>query len=372
VAKAATERPLFTDTAITFLDDSEGALSYRGYSIEDLVENCSFEEVAHLLWHGDLPAEQDLLETRNLFAAHRSLSVALRDVIRRFPASTPPMSVLRTAVSTAGLFDPRAQSPVLRTNVTVAGELVALMAATVATFHRQRQGLQAVQPDPGLSHAANLLYTLTAVFPEPLAQRAFEQSLILGADYRLDPSTLAARLVASTLSDTYSAVCAAIGALRGRLSAGEGPAVLRLLDRIDDPDDAPSVVKEVLKSKKAIPGFPPSATAAPDTRATLLAEPSRRLAEAGDHTRLADVADAVRDVMIAEKGLHPGLDFCLAPLYRMLDIPTDLFTTVQALGRVVGWTAHVLEQYADSHLPKLAGRYKGPKPRPFPPLAERD
>ena len=371
MAKAGPERTLLTDTEITFLDDRQGELAFRGYSIQDLVANCSFEEVAHLLWHGKLPTGEELTETRNLFAAHRSLSVAMRDVVRRFPSSSPPMSVLRSAVSTAGLFDPRAESRAFGTNVTVAGELAALTAATVATFHRQREGLQAVQPDPGLSHAANFLYTLTAVLPEPPAQRAFEQSLILGIDYRLDPSTLVARLAASALSDPYSAVCAAIGTLRGRLSSGTGAAVMTMLDRIEDPKDAPALVKDLLKNKKTVPGFPPSANTA-DPRVPLLAEPSVRLAEVRDRTRLTDVAAAIRDVMLAEKGLHPHFDFCLAPLYCMLDIPPDLFTSVQALARVVGWIAHVLERYAGARLPRLNARYKGPKTRPFTPVDERE
>jgi len=369
--KGGLEGVVVADSSITFLDGQAGVLAYRGYRIEELVEKCRFEEVAHLLWYGGLPTTSALRETRNQLAAHRPLAVGLRDLIGHFPSTAPIMSVLRTAVSAIGLFDPRAESPVHETNVEMAIELTSQMASIVAVFYRQRQGLEEIWPDPGRSHAGNFLFMLTGKPPDELSERIFDQCLTLHADHEFNASTFTGRVVASTLSDIYSSIAAAIGALRGPLHGGANTRVMHMLEEIGTPDRAEAYVKDLLARKERVMGIGHRVYKTEDPRAAVLRRRCHELGVQTGQEHWADICAVIEEVMLREKGLHCNVDFYSAPVYNMLGLSTDLYTPIFALARVVGWTAHILEQYSHNRLIRPLSQYVGPEERTVPPIEER-
>jgi citrate synthase len=281
------------------------------------------------------------------------------------------MSVLRTAVSAIGLFDARAESPVRETNIDMAMELTSQTASIVATFHRQRQGLEDVWSDPGLSHAANFLFMLTGTRPDPLSERVFDQCLTLHADHEFNASTFTGRVVASTLSDLYSAVSAAIGALRGPLHGGANTRVMYMLDEIGSPEKAAAYVKDRLARKERVMGFGHRVYKTEDPRAGVLRRLCGELATHTGQEQWSEICSAIEDVMQSEKGMYCNVDFYSAPVYRMLGLSTDLYTPIFAISRVVGWTAHILEQYSNNRLIRPLSNYTGPKERTVPPIEDR-
>jgi len=358
--KAGLEGIVAADSAVSHVDGQAGKLIYRGYEVQDLAANCTFEQVAHLIWRGALPTAAELVALKRTLAAHRPLSEQMAHVLSELPASAPPMSVLRTCVSIIGLSDPRAESPEAGVNLEIAEELTAQMSSIVASIHRIRRGLPPVRPEPGLSHAGNFLYMLTGKRPSDLAEEVFDDCLVLHVDHGFNASTFTARVIASTLSDLYSAITGAIGALRGPLHGGANQHVMEMLEQIGEPARAADYVKGLLAAKKKVMGFGHRVYKTGDPRAAVLRRWSRTLGEKLGDTRWADISAIIEQVMADEKGLDCNVDFYSASVYHMLGIPNDLFTPIFAVARVVGWTAHVLEQYANNRLIRPLSNYTGP------------
>jgi citrate synthase len=359
------------NSAICKIDSAAGALSYRGYDVADLASECCFEEVAHLLWHERLPNSVELREITHDLAAHRALTLPTFEFLTRVPHHALPMAVLRSAISAVGLHDPRADSDLATANIELAYRLTALAATIVATFHRLRYGDEPPLTDPGLSHAANFLYCLTGEYPDDLAIRAFDSCLTLHAEHGLNPSAFAARVTAATLSDMYSAVIAAIGALRGPLHGGANQQVIGMLEEIGGPANARAWIHSRLAANKRVPGFGHPIYEGVDPRAAALAEWRQKL---GDHTgqpQWYDISRAVEEVMLHEQGLHPNVDFHSASVYSMLGIDADLYICVFAMARMVGWTAHIMEQWAHNQPIRPRANYTGPTGLTLPPLEER-
>ncbi len=369
--KAGLEGIVAADSAISNVDGQAGRLIYRGYDIHDLAEHCTFEEAAYLVWHGSLPTLAQLNRLKRTLAAHRPLSEQMAHVLSELPASAPPMSVLRTCVSVIGLSDPRAESPEAGVNLEIAKELTAQVASIVASVHRIRRGLPPVRPEPGLSHAANFLYMLKGKRPDDLAERVFDNCLVLHVDHGFNASTFAGRVIASTLSDLYSAVTGAIGALRGPLHGGANQQVMGMLKEIGDPARAADYVKGLLAAKKKIMGFGHRVYKTGDPRAAILRQWCRVLGDKLGQPQWAEISATIEKVMADEKGLDCNVDFYSASVYHMLGIPTDLFTPIFAVARVVGWTAHILEQYANNRLIRPLSNYVGPAGRKVKPIAQR-
>ncbi|MBM4032502.1 MAG: citrate synthase [Planctomycetes bacterium] len=369
--KAGLEGVVASDSAVSHVDGQAGRLVYRGYEIQDLAANCSFEEAAYLVWRGELPTAPQLDGLRRTLAAHRPLSEQMAHLLSELPASAPPMSVLRTCVSVIGLSDPRAESPEAKVNLDMAQELTAQAASIVASIHRIRRGLPPVRPEPGLSHAANFLYMLRGTRPDALAEEVFDDCLVLHIDHGFNASTFTARVIASTLSDLYSAVTGAIGALRGPLHGGANQQVLLMLQDIGHPARAAEYVKALLAAKKKVMGFGHRVYKTGDPRAAILRRWCRVLGERLGQTQWADISATIEQVMADEKGLDCNVDFYSASVYHMLGIPGDLFTPIFAISRVVGWTAHILEQYANNRLIRPLSNYTGPVDRTVAPISER-
>ncbi len=371
VAGAGLEGVVATESSICFIDGDAGVLSYAGYDIHALAAQAAFEEVVYLLWYGRLPVRAELDQLRGDLEKNRALPEPVIQFLASAP-SAPPMDILRTAVSLLGLHDPQARDTSPESNMRKAVQLVARTATVVSTYDRLRTGKAIVESDPSLGFAANFLYTLNGKRPDPVMERAMDVALILHADHELNASTFAARVVAATLSDMYSAVTAAIGALKGPLHGGANEDVIRLLLEAKTPERGVRLVREKLERREKIPGFGHRVYRTEDPRATHLRALSEELGRRTNHLDLYQISRDVEQAVRDSKGLKPNVDFYSASAYYSLGIPIDLFTPVFAVSRMSGWTAHVLEQLRDNRLIRPRADYSGPPPGlPWTPIADR-
>jgi citrate synthase len=345
------------ESDICFIDGEEGILSYRGYNIHTLAENAKFEEVIFLLWNGRLPRREELSRLKSDLVAHRAIPKPVEDFLGSV-GKAEPMDVLRTAVSMLSLHDPaRESSP--EANAQKAVKLMAQTPTIVSTFDRLRNGQRVIEGDPSLSFAANFLYTLTGKRPDDVMEHAFDVALTLHADHELNASTFAARVTAATLSDIYSSITSAIGALKGPLHGGANQDVIKILLDAGTPERAVAKVKEMLAQKKKVPGFGHRVYHTEDPRATHLRVLSEELGRRTGHTDMYLMSRLVEETIKKEKQLNANVDFYSASTYYSLGIPVDLFTPVFAISRMSGWTAHVLEQYRNNRLIRPRAEYKG-------------
>ena len=371
--KAGLEDTVATSSAICYLDGERGVLAYCGYDIHDLARHATFEEVSFLLWHRRLPTRAELGDLQSQLIAARPLPEPVLRLIRALPAGNA-MDALRTLTSTLGHYDPDASEQSPEANRRKAVRLTSQISSLVATIGRLNKG-GPIQPDPVLSHAANFLYMLTGERPSALATRAFDVALILHADHELNASTFAARVAAATLTDLHSAIVGAIGALKGPLHGGANADVMRLLLEIgaDAPaEKAEEVVRAKLARKEKIPGFGHRVYHTEDPRATHLREMSRDLGQRAGQPIWFEMSQRIEALVKAEKKLNANVDFYSASTYHSLGIDIELFTPIFAVSRVSGWTAHVLEQYANNRLIRPRAEYIGPEyPQRYQSLDDR-
>ncbi|MBI1898314.1 MAG: citrate synthase [Acidobacteria bacterium] len=372
VTGAGLEGVVAAESEICFIDGEAGILSYRGFDIHTLAEHSTFEEVIYLLWHGRLPNRTELNELKGKLVGNRSLPQPVIEFLRSVPRS-PPMDVLRTAVSMLSLHDPLAQDNSAEANARKAGKLMAQTAAIVTTFDRLRTGKEIIPGDPSLSFAANFLYTLTGKRPDDLMERTFDIALTLHADHELNASTFAGRVIAATLSDIYSAVTGAIGALKGPLHGAANEQVIRMLLKADgNVQKAVGMVHDMLERKIKVPGFGHRVYRTEDPRATHLRRFSEEIGRRTGHLDLYLASSEVEKTIKSEKRLNPNVDFYSASTYYSLGIPVDLFTPIFAVSRMAGWTAHILEQYQNNRLIRPRADYTGePVGRRWIPIEER-
>lgn len=365
------EGVIAAETALCDLDGANGRLAYRGYDIADLAGKVTYEEVAHLLWHGELPnrAQFDALSAE--LVAARPLPEALIQVYRLLPRDVDPMRALQLSAAMLGMFDPDRTDNSRAANLRKAIRLTAQFASAITSHHRVRLGKDPVPPSKDLGHAANFLYMLMGERPSEVNTRAFDASLILYAEHEMNASTFTTRVISSTLSEMHSAVAGGIGALKGPLHGGAGEAVMLTLKEIGRVEEVNSFVERALAAKRRLMGFGHRVYRAGDPRAAILrglAEDACRLSGQG---QWFEMAVKLYERVNRAKGLIPNVDFYSAPLFYSLGIPVDLFTPVIAAGRIAGWTAHILEQHADNRLIRPRGAYTGPGRRPFVPLEKR-
>ncbi|MFF0738782.1 bifunctional 2-methylcitrate synthase/citrate synthase [Streptomyces sp. NPDC004111] len=356
-------------TGISTVIQETNSLTYRGYPVQDLAARCSFEEVAFLLWHGELPDPAQLDAFRERERALRPLDRTTAEVLARLPGTCHPMDVLRTAVSFFGAEDPLEDDGSPAANLAKSLALLAKLPTVVATDHRRRRGLTPIQPDPSLGYADNFFHMCFGRIPDPETVRCFEISLVLYAEHSFNASTFTARVVTSTLSDLYSAVTAAIGALKGPLHGGANEAVMHMLNEISDPQDAESWLDGAIAAKRKIMGFGHRVYKNGDSRVPIMQEAADRLvAGAGDPdvTRLATLHAALRHAMITRKGIHPNLDYPAGLAYHLMGFDIPAFTPIFVMSRITGWTAHITEQLAHNALIRPLGAYTGPGQRSLP------
>ena len=356
------------ETAISTI--AEG-LRYRGYPVGELVEKASFDEVAHLLLHGDLPTRARFDDFRRRLEAARALPQPLIDLLRALPRTVVPMDAVRTAVSVLSHYDPEADDNSHAANVRKAERLLAQIPLAVAAQHRLSKGHEPVAPRPGLGTAANFLYLLSGAEATPDDVRALDVSLILYAEHEFNASTFAARVVCSTESDLHAAVVGAIGALKGRLHGGANEKVMDLLRAAGGPATAEQWIRDALARKERVMGFGHRVYKAGDVRAGILKEYARKAAAAAGQTAWEETAEIIERVMAAEKKLFPNLDWPAGRLYHAMGLEVPLYTPIFVMSRVTGWSAHVIEQADHNRLIRPRSRYTGPELRAVVPLAER-
>jgi citrate synthase len=371
-ATAGLEGIVATTSQICFIDGEKGVLSYFGYNIHTLAENATFEEVIYLLWHGKLPNKSEFASLKSSLNAHRELPKEVTKFLKDAPRDSQPMDVLRTAVSMLSLYDPEARDNSEQANKDKAVKLMARVATIVTSYDRLRKGQEPVPGDPSLNYAANFLYTLCGKKPDDVMERVFDVALILHADHELNASTFAARVTAATLSDIYSAITSAIGALKGPLHGGANEAVIQFLLSTKSPDDAAETVRSQLAKKIKISGFGHRVYRVLDPRAIHLKKMSEELAKRTGHTELFQKSTRVEQTVHDVKQLNANVDFYSASTYYSLGIPVDLYTPIFAVSRMSGWTAHVLEQYRNNRLIRPRAEYTGaPDGQPWIPLENR-
>jgi len=369
---------VFIDSSeICFIDGMKGELIYRGYDVRELADKASFEEVVYLLWNGDLPKEDELKAFQEALRPHFSVPQEALDLLRIFPNEVNPMHAVRTAVSSLAAFDPERDEVDLESVRRIGLKLVAQFPTLTAALQRLREGKEPIAPHPELGVAANFLYMLTGEEPTDAAVRVMDVALVLHAEHGSNASTFVARATASTLTDVYSAVTAAVGSLKGPLHGGANTAVMNMLGEIGSVDAVEGYVREKLSQEKArIPGFGHRVYRVLDPRAAILEKVSQKLAEESGDAKWFEMSQEMERVMDREmerrgKQVKPNVDFFSASVYRMLGFPADMYTPIFAVARISGWMAHLLEQYADNRLmrPKLV--YEGPKGKTFTPLHAR-
>jgi citrate synthase len=358
-------------SSISDVNGEKGELIYQGIDIHDLATKSTFEEVVFLLWNGRLPKRDELDELKKNLAASYEIPEWVRGPIEYFPKNAEPMDTLRTAVSALSLFDKDARDLSRESSTRVATRLTAQFPTVVAAIDRARNGKPAVKPNPELNIATNFLYMLKGEMPDEFDAHVLDVALILQADHELNASTFTARVVAGTLADMYSAVTAALGALSGPLHGGANTAIMKTLLEIGSVDRVESYIKEALAKKKKIMGFGHAVYRTEDPRATHLRRFSKEMGERKGDTKWYDMTAKVEEVMKREKNLLPNVDAYSASTYYMMGIPLDLYTPIFAVSRISGWTAHILEQYANNKLIRPRAEYTGPRNVPYVPIDER-
>lgn len=368
------------ESGLSYIDGDAGRLVYRGYAIEDLAREASFEEVCYLLWNGTLPSAHALEEFARTMAGERALSPDVIELLRNLADSgDTPMAALRTATSmlSAADPDPDADPADIEATRRKGRRITAKLPTIVAAYDRLRNGEEPIDPDPELSHAADFLHMLTGDEPDAVAAETFDLALTLHADHGLNASTFTTLVIVSTYADVYNAVPGGIGALAGPWHGGANQDVMRALMALDEGEQDPiEWVQDVIESGERIPGWGHRVYNVKDPRATLLQERSAKLAESTGVTKWYDYTTAIEDFLtneegLPEKGIAPNVDFYSGTVYYQLDIPIDLYTPIFAVSRVAGWLGHILEYQQDNRLIRPRAKYTGPLEEAWVPLEDR-
>ncbi len=372
IVRPGLEGVIAGETSICAVRAEEGKLIYRGYDVHMLAEQATFEEVAYLLLYRRLPNKAEFAAFDKELKANRELPPGVMDILRSFPSQVPPMDSLRAAVAALSLFDPDRRDDSPEANLRKAIRLLARMSTLVAALHRISEGGEVFLPNQNLSHAANFLYMLRGESPDDFEARVLEVTLILYAEHEFNASTFTARVVASTLSDLYGAIVAAMAALKGPLHGGANEKAMEVLLEIGDANRAESWLLNALKEKKRIMGFGHRIYKKADSRVELAKKWGGMLAERKKDENWHAICRTVESVMRREKNLFPNVDFYSAPIYYLMGIPVPLYTPLFACSRVVGWCAHVMEQWGKNRLFRPNSLYVGPESLNFIPLEERN
>jgi len=362
------------ESDICFIDGEASRLFYRGYSIEDLAKNSSFEETTYLLIHGKLPTKQELDEFTALLESYRSLKLGVLQLIRSFPTSSDPMDALRTSISALGLFDPQPLNDSINSRIDKALGILARTPTIICALERIRKGKEPISPKQGLSHAANFLYMLRGNEPDAYDAHVMDVAMILHAEHEMNASTFSCTVTASTLADMYSIITSGIGTLRGPLHGGANEAALKTVMEVGDPSNAEAYVTEALAQKKRIMGFGHRVYKTWDPRYVILKELGMELAVKKGQGKLFETAVAIESS--ARKHLEgtpifPNVDSYSGIVFHTLGIPTDLFTPIFAMSRIAGWTAHSIEYLQSNRLIRPKAFYVGKKDLPYVPIEAR-
>lgn len=361
-------------TSLSCIDGEEGILIYRGIPIEAIAKNSTFEETAYFLLFGKLPTRVELDNFIGDLKEHRKLSQEEIRLIESFPKDSHPMDALRTSVSIMGLYDPSKGSGSRETNLRIGIRIISKMPSVIAAFDRMRNGKDIIPPNDSLGHAANFLYMLKGKIPDEEDARTFDVALILHEDHGLNASTFASMVTASTLSDMYSSIVSGIGTLKGPLHGGANERVLKMLNEIGKVERAEKYIMNAITQHRKIMGFGHRVYKAYDPRAKILKDFAEKISKKHKEMTLIQIGEKIEKVMIRElskKGIFPNVDFYSGIVYHFLGIPTDIFTPIFAMARVVGWVSHIIEYTQANRIFRPRGIYNGPIDVEYVPIEER-
>lgn len=347
------------------------SLVYAGYPVQDLCEHCNFEEVAWLMWHGELPTANQLTDFMALGRGQRDISKDLLSVIQKSPRTAHPMDVLRTAVSFLGSEDTEMEKTDAATNLKRSISMMAKIPTMIAAFYRLRKGQDFIPPRNDLGFVGNFFHMIFGKVPAPEVIHAFEVSLILYAEHGFNASTFTTRVIVSSLSDIYSGVVGGIASLKGPLHGGANEAVMHLLLEVGDPSHAKEWMLTALREKRLVMGFGHRVYKNGDSRVPTMKKYARKMAEFTGQSKWLDIADILEATMLEQKNIHPNLDFPSGPAYYMMGFDIDMFTPFFVMARITGWTAHIMEQLADNRLIRPLSQYNGSAQRSVTPLVQR-
>ncbi len=371
------EGVVVASSSLSLVEGTEGRLSYRGYSIDDLAQHATFEEIVYLLWYGELPTESQLAEFNSKLVAQRELPAGAMRLLHDLPKEGAPIDALRTIVSALALFDADAENLGHDAVLDKALILTARLPTILTAYARLRDGQDPVAPRADLGHTANLLYMLTGKDPTPEAISALESYMVMLAEHSLNASTFSARVTISAVSDYYAAITTAIGTLKGTAHGGANQKAMEMMLEIGAPDNVQAYVDNALATKQRLMGLGHRIYKTRDPRAVHLARHSERLATLTGDRRWHDVAGTL-DTLSREheyfnqRKLYPNVEFYSAPVLYMLGFAPDLMPALFACSRIAGWTAHILEQLADNRIIRPSADYTGPAPgRAWAPVAGR-
>ncbi|MGG7507274.1 bifunctional 2-methylcitrate synthase/citrate synthase [Plantibacter sp. YIM 135249] len=350
-------------TAVSKVNPETNSLLYRGYPVQELAAQCSFQQVAYLLWNGELPSDEQLAAFEADERGQRALDDNVKAAIDLLPTTCHPMDVVRTAISVIGANDPEAEDASPESNSRKSVSLYAKLPAIVAYDQRRRRGQDVVPPRDDLDYSANFLFMTFGEEADPVVVEAFNVSMILYAEHSFNASTFTARVITSTLADLYSAVVGAVGALKGALHGGANEAVMHVFDEIGTADHAVEWLEAALAEKRKIMGFGHRVYKNGDSRVPTMRASLERLAEHYDRPDVLELYTTLEDAMVSRKNIKPNLDYPSGPAYNLIGFDTPTFTPLFVASRVVGWTAHVAEQLASNALIRPLSEYVGPEER---------
>ncbi|MCP5557155.1 MAG: citrate synthase [Verrucomicrobiaceae bacterium] len=362
VVSKGLEGIIAAETRLGEVKGAEGRLYYCGFDIDELAGKVSYEEVVFLLFHQRLPNRAELDDLNTALRAERELPEGVIAFLKSAPKKARPIDVMRTAISMLGCYDTNRHDLTMSEQLATAIKLVSQIGIIAAYFHRSRQGLELPPVRKDLSEAAHFLYLINGEVPSAEAEKTLDVAYVLHAEHGFNASTFTARVVASTLSDMYSAISAAIGALKGPLHGGANEGVIHMLEEIGSPDAVDAWVADALAQKKKIMGIGHRVYKVLDPRAPHLKAMAIKLSNELGEAKWIQMSERIATIMKEQKGLNANVDFYSATVYYSLGIPTDLFTPIFAISRMSGWTAHVLEQWSENRLFRPLSEYVG---KPF-------
>jgi 2-methylcitrate synthase len=369
--KKGLEGAVIDTSSVSKVNPETNSLIYRGYPVQDLAENCTFEEVAYLLYNGELPNTTQLTDFTKKEKGYREISKTLLNVIKSLPPKCHPMDSIRTAVSFLGCEDPRIWDSTPATDMDKAIQLLAKIPTCVAADYRFKKGLDFIPPKPELSMAENFFHMCFGKVPQKEIVKAFDVSLILYAEHSFNASTFTARVVTSTQSDLYSATVAGIGALKGPLHGGANEQVMHMMIEIADANKAEQWMIDALAQKKKVMGFGHRVYKSGDSRVPTMKKYAQVMADVTGEQKWMKMYNSLEKVMVEKKKIYPNLDFPAGPAYYMMGFEIDFFTPIFVMARTTGWSAHIMEQAANNRIIRPLSEYIGSAQRKVMPIGER-
>ena len=359
------------ETTISQVMPDINSLTYRGYAVQDLCESCSFEEVAYLILNKELPNKLKLKKFRKELEKNRNISINLREIVKHMPRKAHPMDVARTVVSIMGLEDKETNTNSSRANMRKTIRIFSKTPAAIAAFFRIRKGKKIIHPKKGLGFSENFFYMCFGKIPSKEIIKSFDVSLILYAEHSFNVSTFTARTITSSLSDIHSAITGAIGSLKGPLHGGANEEVMHMMNKIKKPENALKWINNALDNKDVVMGFGHRVYKKGDSRVPTMEKYFKKVAKIKNDKKFNKIYDIVKNIMIKRKDIHPNVDYPTGPTYHLMGFDTDFFTPIFVLSRIIGWSAHVMEQHEANKLIRPLSKYSGEKHRRVMPLNQR-